>query len=249
MPRCWGFPPVTAEVELASAICLSTCKYHGIKRLAPRISFYGQLSGLARSEIVARRDGILSQVGLAGRDRESVKQFSKGMLQRLGLAQALLHQPELLILDEPTDGLDPVGRSQVRTILQRLRDEGRTVFLNSHLLQEVELICDRVAILDKGALRFVGTIEELTPSEQGIVQVHFHGAVDDIRQVFPHWEPAKDWKSGTTPHEMTLTMESQKDLDALVDRLRTANVSIRKLTWQGQTLEDAFLRLVHGQNA
>ena len=105
-------------------------------------------------------------MGLKNRDNESVKRFSKGMLQRLGLAQALLHEPDVIFLDEPTDGLDPVGRTQVRTVLQDLRDQGRTIFLNSHLLQEVELVCDRVAIMDRGNLRYVGTIEDLTPTEE-----------------------------------------------------------------------------------
>src|SRR5262245_32262419 len=101
-------------------------------------------------------------VGLADRANDSVTKYSKGMLQRLGLAQALLHEPQLVILDEPTDGLDPVGRSHVRNVLQRLKQEGRTVFVNSHILQEVELVCDRVAILDRGSLKYVGPVQQIT---------------------------------------------------------------------------------------
>jgi len=126
------------------------------------LRFYGGMSGLSGETIASRSDELLRLVGLEGRDRESVRRFSKGMYQRLGLAQALLHDPDLLILDEPTDGLDPVGRSEVRRLLIELRARGKTIFLNSHILQEVELVCDRVAVMAAGQVRGIGTIEELT---------------------------------------------------------------------------------------
>ncbi len=208
------------------------------------LDFYGKLSGMSSREVAAKRDDLLKRVGLAGRDRESVKRFSKGMLQRLGLAQSLLHDPDVLILDEPTDGLDPVGRSNVRSILDGLRAEGRTVFLNSHLLQEVELVCDRVAILDKGTLKFVGTLDELTPKEgAGEIEINFTGTHEQIRQVYEHWEPADDWNPNR-PHTMNLHVASQAESDSIVDRFRAAGVSINSLSWQGRTLEDAFLKLV-----
>ncbi len=207
------------------------------------LEFYGQLSGLSVAEVRKKRDELLGRVGLAGRDRESVKRFSKGMLQRLGLAQALLHDPELLILDEPTDGLDPIGRSQVRVILQQLRDEGRTVFLNSHLLQEVELICDRVAIMDKGQLRFVGTIGDITPSGEGDLRLVVTGSVSAIQTAVAGWQPAADWREGQ-PHKLIVSLPSQEAADALVDRLRAANVSLLELAWRGRSLEGAFLKLV-----
>ncbi|MEM6364803.1 MAG: ABC transporter ATP-binding protein, partial [Planctomycetota bacterium] len=114
------------------------------------LSFYGKLSGLDPSTIRHRSDELLAIVGLASRDRESVRRFSKGMLQRLGLAQALMHDPDLLVLDEPTDGLDPVGRSEVRGVIERLRDAGKTIFLNSHILHEVEVVCTHLAIMAGG---------------------------------------------------------------------------------------------------
>ena len=125
------------------------------------LEYYGQLSGMTKAQVLARRESVLELVGLAERGDDWARKYSKGMLQRLGLAQALIHDPELLILDEPTDGLDPVGRAQVRAILARLRGEGKTIFLNSHLLQEVELICDRVAIMDRGRILCEGSPEAL----------------------------------------------------------------------------------------
>jgi ABC-2 type transport system ATP-binding protein len=127
------------------------------------LDYYGALSNLSLREVRAKRDDLLKLVGLADRAKDSVKTYSKGMLQRLGLAQALLHEPKLLVLDEPTDGLDPLARAQVRTMLAQLKNErGTTIFLNSHILQEVELVCDRVAILDKGQLRYVGSVRDLS---------------------------------------------------------------------------------------
>ncbi|MFM7072705.1 MAG: ABC transporter ATP-binding protein, partial [Planctomycetota bacterium] len=124
------------------------------------LDYYGWLSGLPLRVVRSRASELLPLVGLAQRASDPVSKYSKGMLQRLGLAQALLHDPQLVILDEPTDGLDPVGRSHVRNVLQQLKQRGKTVFVNSHILQEVELICDRVAILDKGLLRYVGPVHE-----------------------------------------------------------------------------------------
>lgn len=136
------------------------------------LAFYGRMSGLDRATIRHRSSQLISLVGLAGRDRESVRRFSKGMSQRLGLAQALLHDPDLLILDEPTDGLDPVGRSEVRRLLLELKSRGKSIFLNSHILQEVELVCDRVAVMASGQVRGVGTIDELM-QQLGDRQVRF----------------------------------------------------------------------------
>jgi len=116
------------------------------------LEYYGSLSGMTMSQIRAARPVLLEQVGLKGRERERVSGYSKGMLQRLGLAQAMLHKPRLIVLDEPTDGVDPVGRREIRDVLRQLAADGHTIFLNSHLLQEIELICDQVAILNKGQL-------------------------------------------------------------------------------------------------
>jgi ABC-2 type transport system ATP-binding protein len=208
------------------------------------MEYYGRLSGLSRPDIAARLDRLLATVELADRSRESVKRFSKGMVQRLGLAQALLHDPDLLILDEPTDGLDPVGRNQVRTILQRIRDEGRTVFLNSHLLQEVELVCDRVAILDGGQLRFEGTIAELTPQQETCVQLRLVGPDSDVQAVFQARPDSEIQASGDRQYLVTVPVGGQSDVDRMVDQLRARQVSIVSIWWRRKTLEDAFLELV-----
>ncbi len=120
------------------------------------LEYFGGLSGLSPREVRRRRGDLLKLVGLENWGDVGVRKYSKGMQQRLGLAQALLHDPELLILDEPTDGVDPVGRSEMRSLLVELKQAGKTIFLNSHHLQEIELVCDRVVILQRGLVRREG---------------------------------------------------------------------------------------------
>ncbi|CAN5346572.1 hypothetical protein BH10PLA2_BH10PLA2_32060 [soil metagenome] len=117
---------------------------------ASLLNFYGALLGVSRAELRKRVPVILERVGLIGRQHYKIRTYSKGMKQRLGIAQAIFHDPQVIFLDEPTDGVDPLGRREIRQILQQLKDEGKTTFLNSHLLSEVELLCDWVAILQKG---------------------------------------------------------------------------------------------------
>ena len=125
------------------------------------LRFYARIFGLPRAEADRRIDAVLKLVELEAARKRPVKTYSKGMQQRVGLAQALINNPDLLILDEPTSGLDPVGRMKVRQIIRRLKDEGRTVFFSSHELGEVETVCDRVAILNLGELRVEGRVSDL----------------------------------------------------------------------------------------
>jgi len=232
------------------------------------LEFYGQLSGMSLAEVKLRRDEILDLVGLSDRAGDWVRKYSKGMLQRLGLAQALIHDPDLLILDEPTDGLDPVGRSQVRAILAQLRDEGKTIFLNSHLLQEVELICDRVAILDRGQLKRVGPVEAMTAGEMTdalaeksakqqekqparVIEVEFElaGAEQGVRKALEKLN-VQNWKDlGGGRFRLTTFLDDQAAVDRSVDALRTAGVSIVRLTPRRASLEDVFLAAVQGEEA
>jgi ABC-2 type transport system ATP-binding protein len=128
------------------------------------VRFYGGLNGMSGSILKKRAGEMLEWVGLSQEARRSVGRFSRGMVQRVGLAQALVNDPDLLILDEPTSALDPLARVHVRELLLRMRESGKTVFLSSHLLSEVELVCDRVAILNKGRLVALGKTSELLQS-------------------------------------------------------------------------------------
>ena len=126
------------------------------------LRFYAKIFGLSRSETDKRIDQLLKLVELEAARKRPIKSYSKGMQQRVGLAQALINNPDLLVLDEPTSGLDPLGRMKVREIIQRLKDEGKTVFFSSHELGEVESVCDRVAIIHQGELKAIGTVQAIT---------------------------------------------------------------------------------------
>ena len=123
--------------------------------------FYAKLSGVARSKRAARVDELLGLVGLTDSAGARLRTYSKGMLQRIGIAQALVHDPQVVFLDEPMSGLDPLGRKDVRDLILRLRTQGKTVFMNTHILSDVEMVCDRVAIIVAGRIRYEGAIDEV----------------------------------------------------------------------------------------
>jgi ABC-2 type transport system ATP-binding protein len=219
------------------------------------LEYYGHLSGISSRVIRERRGPLLEKVGLAARAKDSVKTYSKGMLQRLGLAQAMLHDPDLFILDEPTDGLDPLARAQVRGFLAELKQQGKTIFLNSHILQEVELICDRVAILDRGVLRRVADVSEMTSGKvqlvegvEGTDELELHlDLVGDERAIAAAMADGKDtqWQRlESSSHRIVTRLPSQAAVDALVDRLRIAGVSLVGLSRRRLSLEQAYLEIV-----
>ncbi len=132
------------------------------------LRFYAKIFGLTRGETDQRIAELLKLVELEHAAKRPIKSYSKGMQQRVGLAQALINNPDLLILDEPTSGLDPLGRMKVREIIQRLKNEGKTVFFSSHELGEVETVCDRVAIVHQGELKAVGTVAEISQGHENL---------------------------------------------------------------------------------
>ncbi|MFM8552524.1 MAG: ABC transporter ATP-binding protein, partial [Nitrospiraceae bacterium] len=140
------------------------------------LAFYGHLAGLERVELGRKITQLLDLVGLADARQRQLRKFSKGMLQRIGLAQALIHDPDLVVLDEPMSGLDPIGRKQVRDLILSLRDQGKTVFFSTHIIPDVEMICDRVAIVVKGRLLAEGRVDELVnPGHAQSVEVVCEG--------------------------------------------------------------------------
>jgi ABC-2 type transport system ATP-binding protein len=132
------------------------------------LRFYAKIFGLSRTEADSRIAGLLKLVELESAAKRPIKSYSKGMQQRIGLAQSLINNPDLLILDEPTSGLDPLGRMKVREIIQRLKNEGKTVFFSSHELGEVETVCDRVAIVHQGELKAVGTVADISAGHDNL---------------------------------------------------------------------------------
>ncbi|MGZ9163510.1 MAG: ABC transporter ATP-binding protein [Candidatus Deferrimicrobiaceae bacterium] len=205
----------------------------------------GHLNGLSRAEIAGGSQRMLSRVGLDGAGRTAIRKYSKGMMQRLGLAQALLHEPELVILDEPMSGLDPVGRMEVRNLILELKASGKTVFFSSHIISDVEALCDRVIILLQGRKVAEGRVEELVGGE-------------GIRYVELLFSPVPDESSlsrlGVPPGEATvrgnafvLRAKDFEEANRWIGRFREAGSLVRSCIPVKKRLEDIYVEQVAGR--
>jgi ABC-2 type transport system ATP-binding protein len=139
------------------------------------LRYYGQLSGVDNKQLPSKVDAVLERVGLKESADVQLRKFSKGMLQRVGIGQAILHDPRVVFLDEPMSGLDPMGRREVRSLIEELKAEGKTVFFSTHILADAEALCDRVAIIHRGQLRGVGPVERLTAGTRAEVEIVWTG--------------------------------------------------------------------------
>ncbi len=202
------------------------------------LRYMGRLNSIPGSTLKKRIPELLEQVGLKG-VKKRTKAYSKGMLQRLGLAQALLNDPELLILDEPTDGLDPLGRKQVRDLLKELKATGKTIFLNSHMLSEVELVCDQVVILHQGLVARQAAPEEFTRGT-GEYLVRVAQVNDAVRAAAATITGAAAWTDST----LSFIPRDHTQLNALIDKLRSVPVEIVAVEPVKHSLEHFFLKVV-----
>lgn len=206
---------------------------------ASLLDFYGALLEVPATERRRRAAEMLELVGLKGRMDYKIRTYSKGMKQRLGIAQAVFHNPEVIFLDEPTDGVDPIGRREIREMLLQLKEEGKTIFLNSHLLGEVELICDRVAILAQGELIREGNIAELT-QQQGFFLVGLAPG-----QTLPKEELVKmGYQISRSGELWEVGLKDGQSIDPVVDLLRNRGLSLRHLMEKRQSLEELFMETV-----
>jgi len=208
------------------------------------LSFYGQLAGLPRAELGRRVTDLLERVGLSDARRRQLRQFSKGMLQRVGLAQALIHDPELIILDEPMSGLDPLGRKQIRDLILSLRDQGKTVFFSTHIIPDVEMICDRVGIIVKGRLLASGRVDELVS----------HGHTQSV-EVVCEGIPAERVRAIAEAATRVLqqgrralvVLPGHERLEEVLAAIRTQGGTLVSVTPQKGSLEELFLQQTHDQ--
>jgi len=204
------------------------------------VHYYGRLFGLPDGVRRQRVENLLTLVGLWEHRRLSVRKYSRGMLQRLGLAQALINDPDLVILDEPAGGLDPIGRREMRDILLHLRERGKTVFLSSHILAEVETVCDRVAILHQGRLVAVGRIGELL-SESREMELTVHGVDGSLTQRLQRI-PGVTVRHGTDA--TVVVLPEQRLVYQAIDLVRETGGQIVSLGAKRERLEDLFVKLV-----
>jgi ABC-2 type transport system ATP-binding protein len=198
------------------------------------LEYYGQLSGVPAKDRKKRVEQVLQQVGLRDVQGVQLRKFSKGMLQRVGIGQAILHDPKLVFFDEPMSGLDPIGRREVRDLMAQLKHEGKTVFFSTHILSDAEALCDRVAIVHKGELRGVGAIEDLTSTVQGRVEVLWQGS-----QV-----PASMKALGAECHvsgDRVRAIINENQQDATIDILRRERLRLIAITPVRTSLEAYFV--------
>lgn len=209
---------------------------------AALLDYCGRLSGMtSKSERLKRAEVLLKRVKMWEWRDMRTKKYSKGMLQRLGIAQALLHDPELIILDEPTDGVDPIGRKEIRDLLVELKAQGKTVFINSHLLSEVEMICDEVAILNKGMLLRQGTVQELTISDQ---RYRLQASVKDA-ELMQQIRARASFAEANNGH-LDLVVSGPEPLNEIIDLLRQHRTLIQAIIPHRQTLEESFFQTIQG---
>jgi ABC-2 type transport system ATP-binding protein len=213
--------------------------------VAELLDLAGRLCGVPADVRKRRADELIERVGLGRARGQNLKKFSKGMLQRAGLAQALMNDPELVVLDEPMSGLDPIGRKEVRDLILELRDQGKTVFFSTHILSDVEAITDRVAIIARGQLQAAGTPRELVQKTVlGVdVQVRLAEDVDAAALV-----DGAD-KVRRVGDELSLMLPAAADVDAWLARAHAAGAKVVSIAPRYETLESLFLREVAGAEA
>jgi len=214
------------------------------------LKYFSLLGGNSTKNIDKRIDELLALVRMSEWKNMKVGKYSKGMMQRLGLAQAMMNNPELIFLDEPTDGVDPIGRKEIRDILIDLKNNGTTIFLNSHLLSEVELVSDRVAIMNSGKLLKMGKVEDLTTTKEAYIIE----TTNPVGNEFINAKYAGESSGDSSFENINIKLESSTklsvnvkdnlELNFVIDNLRKKGINIKTISIQKNSLEELFVSLI-----
>jgi ABC-2 type transport system ATP-binding protein len=232
--RILGLPVGNMQVKAQIGFLPEQPYFYDYLTASELLHYYAQLSGVPAGERKHRVESVIARVGMADAGHVQLRKFSKGMLQRIGIAQAIVHDPKLVFLDEPMSGLDPIGRREVRDLIASLKDEGKTVFFSTHILSDAEALCDRVAVLNKGRLRGVGVIADLTSKVSGKMELLWEGeaSVPAIRALGGEAYVAGDTIRAVIP---------EPQLDAALEALRRDRARLISVTPVHSTLEDYFV--------
>ncbi len=236
----FGHAAGTLEARRRTGFLPETFRFHEWMRGRELLEFHARLAGVPRDGRRQRVGHMLETVGLSRRGDDRISSYSKGMQQRIGIAQALVGDPRLVILDEPTSALDPIGRRDVRDLIRRLKSTGTTVFLNSHLLSEVERVCDRVAIIARGEVVASGNLAELLETLEVELRLG-DGAEAALESLEDEVGPAQ-----SVDGRFVLRVADEEAVAALVRRLVASNVPVYDVRMRADTLEDLFVRLAEG---
>jgi ABC-2 type transport system ATP-binding protein len=206
------------------------------------LNFCGQLFGFSKAEQSRKSKDLLARVKLdETKWNTQLRKFSKGMLQRVGLAQALINDPEVVFLDEPMSGLDPIGRREVRDLISALRQDGKTVFMCSHILSDIEVLCDRVAILKSGRLAQVGYLNDLRRQATGNDQVEVVVSGTDELKLKPYLPEGNAFRISSTPAGLRIEVAEERDVDQVITALRKVGGKLVTVQPLQQSLEDLFM--------
>jgi ABC-2 type transport system ATP-binding protein len=205
---------------------------------AEYLEYCAALAGLSRHVRRKRAGSLLERVGLAGRGTLQLRKYSKGMLQRIGLAQALVNDPELVFLDEPMSGLDPIGRKEIRDLILELRAQGRTVFFSTHIIPDVEVACDRVGIILKGRLCSVGRVDDLLASPLEQIEVTASGLAPDALAAVTARCTAPPVR---TADRLLVAVKGEDDLEAVLQMILRSGGRVHSVVPQRRSLEEVFL--------
>ncbi len=206
------------------------------------LKFCGQLFGFSKAEQIRKAKDLLTRVKLnETKWNTQLRKFSKGMLQRVGLAQALINDPEVVFLDEPMSGLDPIGRREVRDLISALRQEGKTVFMCSHILSDIEVLCDRVAILKSGRLAQLGYLDDLRRQTAGNDQVEVVVSGTDEFKLKPFLPDGNAFRIRSTPAGLRIEVDEERDVDQVITALRRVGGKLVTVQPIQQSLEDLFM--------
>lgn len=244
--KVFGLPPASADARQRLGYLPEQFRFPEWLRAHEFLRFHAELAGVSTTDRQLEVTRVLREVGLEHREHDQLRTFSKGMLQRIGIAQALVGHPRLVVLDEPTSALDPIGRRDVRDLIVRLRSEGVTVLLNSHLLSEVETVCDHVAIMDRGRIVRSGSMAEVTCGHLE-VEVRCAGLTDQIvRALEARWSVHCSGVNDGSREPQTLTIAVTNEFEAtdIADVLVHGGARLLAMLPRRRTLEDVFLESV-----
>ena len=238
LDRDWTDPDIKAQIGFLP----EQPYFYDYLTVHELLNYYGQLSGVPAKQRKQRIEEVLQRVGLRDVKGVQLRKFSKGMLQRAGIAQAILHDPKVVFLDEPMSGLDPMGRREVRDLMEQLKHEGKTVFFSTHILSDAEALCNRVAIIYQGELRGVGAVADLTATVQGKVEIVWQGT-----QV-----PAAIKALGCEFHvtgDTARATVAETQQDTAIDTLRREHLRLISITPVRTSLEEYFVEKTRRANS
>jgi ABC-2 type transport system ATP-binding protein len=235
----FGKPLSDYELRLRIGYLPENHRYPDFLKGVAVMDYFGRFAAVPKEKRRQRIPELLKLVGMDKWAATKIRKYSKGMMQRLGLAVAMLNDPDLLLLDEPTDGVDPIGRKEIRDLILHLKQQGKTIFINSHLLSEVEMVCDEVAIMNKGKIVVQGPVAQLTN-----IGLSYRVQTSQLADEFKTKLAKNFAKLESQNSHLEVTVQDHAELNRLIDHLRENKAEIHAIVPQRRTLEESFFAAI-----